>query len=401
MALLARIPGRHIRSFGILSILICALAALLPGIAGSQQSQAACFAETGYCIEGRIREVWEQSGGLAALGLPITPLQEEQIENQIRQVQWFERARLELHPENAWPYDVLLGRVGIERLARNVLDPRANSVTQQPPGECRTFETGYTVCGDLLAAWLSHGRDLDSDGLNSELESLALVGLPISEPRIERLSDGQEHLVQWFERARLELHPQNSWPYNVLFGLIARELSPVAAAPPGQLVPVDPATVASPPLAPGAAPARLVIWQIGLDRPIVPVGVDESGNFIVPNQDVGWYLFSAAPSQGENIVLWGHVLPFLYAPDVPAPFARLKELAVGARVTLYDGNGQSFEYAVTQQILARPEEVQYVAPQGREMVTMISCTGENVVVDGQVVDMSHRLITIAEPVATP
>src|SRR5262249_61554574 len=34
------------------------------------------------------------------------------------QVQWFEGNRLELHPENQPPYDVLLGRLGGDRLPR-------------------------------------------------------------------------------------------------------------------------------------------------------------------------------------------------------------------------------------------------------------------------------------------
>ena len=67
-----------------------------------------CFAETGYCISGRIREFWEQNGGLRVFGYPITPLQTETIEGRSLQVQWFERARLELHPTNRRPYDVQL-----------------------------------------------------------------------------------------------------------------------------------------------------------------------------------------------------------------------------------------------------------------------------------------------------
>ncbi len=34
-----------------------------------------------------------------------------------RLVQYFERNRFEFHPENAPPYDVLIGRFGAERLA--------------------------------------------------------------------------------------------------------------------------------------------------------------------------------------------------------------------------------------------------------------------------------------------
>ncbi len=88
---------------------------LLAGIpqSGAQaQDDRHCFPETGFCIAGRIRAFWEQNGGLPVFGFPIAPQQEQVIEGQPFQVQWFERNRLELHPENAPPYDVLLGRLG-------------------------------------------------------------------------------------------------------------------------------------------------------------------------------------------------------------------------------------------------------------------------------------------------
>jgi hypothetical protein len=53
---------------------------------------------------------------------------------------------------------------------------------------------------------------------------------------------------------------------------------------------------------------------------------------------------------------------------------------------------------VTQRVQVTPSQVEFMLPQYREMVTMISCYGDQIVVDGSVVDMSHRLIVIAEPV---
>src|SRR5215213_7352353 len=95
---------------------------VLIGLAGVSSAQAQqnerCFPETGACISGRIREFWEQNGGLAVFGLPLGPQQQETLEGKPLQAQWFERVRLELHPENARPYDVLLGRLGVDRLAQ-------------------------------------------------------------------------------------------------------------------------------------------------------------------------------------------------------------------------------------------------------------------------------------------
>jgi sortase (surface protein transpeptidase) len=144
-----------------------------------------------------------------------------------------------------------------------------------------------------------------------------------------------------------------------------------------------------------APPVRLVIDAIDLDRVLIPVGLDANRVPVVLDHDVGWYRLGAMPGQGDNIVLWGHVLRFRKAPHIPAPFARLKELSPGANVVLIDANGNEHRYIVTRQVWAAPDEVHYMLPQGREIVTLISCIGDKVIADGTV-EMTHRLITIAE-----
>lgn len=166
----------------------------------------------------------------------------------------------------------------------------------------------------------------------------------------------------------------------------ARAAAP-AAAPAAQ--PAEPAVA--------AAPARLVISDIKLDYRPVSVGLDRNNVPIVPNHDVGWYNLSAAPGQGENIVFWGHVLRFRSAPKRAAPFAHMKDLKPGASVVLYDSSGAAHNYVITRQVWVTPDQVEYILPQGKEMVTMVSCIGDKVIQDGEVIDESHRLITIAEP----
>jgi micrococcal nuclease len=43
---------------------------------------------------------------------------------------------------------------------------------------------------------------------------------------------GQEYTVQYFERARFELHPENQPPFNVLLGLLGNELRDNASGAP-------------------------------------------------------------------------------------------------------------------------------------------------------------------------
>lgn len=194
-------------------------------IRNTQAEEVVCFHETtGFCIEGRIRDFWEQHGGVNVFGYPITPQQSEMVAGQNLEVQWFERYRLELHPENAAPYDVLMGHLGTELLQQQ--SPPIQAFTLETPAaeDCRLFaETGFHVCGDILAAWQSNGIELDGILGISESESLALYGFPVSNLRTETLSDGKQYQVQWFERVRFEIHPENNPPYHVLPGLLGNE----------------------------------------------------------------------------------------------------------------------------------------------------------------------------------
>ena len=69
------------------------------------------FPETGHSIGGVFRQFWERNGGLAQFGLPLT----EEITENGRRVQWFERARLELNGPN----EVVLGQLGRQLLEKN------------------------------------------------------------------------------------------------------------------------------------------------------------------------------------------------------------------------------------------------------------------------------------------
>ncbi len=212
----------HRRQLIFVFVLISLL--LLPGSAQhtSAQTEEQCFPETGYCISGRIRQFWEAQGGLPVFGYPITPQRVEIIEGGSYQVQWFERNRLELHPENPPPYDVLLGRLG----ANEVEIARAAGVNfsspQQPRDACVHFDTGWNVCGEFLQRFRAYGLETDGQPGFSLAENIALFGKPLS-PIITYIANGIEYPVQLFERARFELHQQQSPPYHVQLGLLGTE----------------------------------------------------------------------------------------------------------------------------------------------------------------------------------
>ena len=88
---------------------------VLTSLAGPlQQNGCQTFPETKQTVCGRFLNYWNQHGGLAQQGYPISgELQEKSdLNGQVYTVQYFERAEFEYHPENQPPYDVLLSQLG-------------------------------------------------------------------------------------------------------------------------------------------------------------------------------------------------------------------------------------------------------------------------------------------------
>jgi hypothetical protein len=173
--------------------------------AGARGPCARLFSETGKCVNEPFLSYWNAHGGLAINGFPISEEFNETLEDgKSYKVQYFERVRMELHPENQPPYNVLLGQFG-RRI--HPADPPV------APKAGATFfrETGHNVSGSFLAFWQANG-------------GLPQFGFPISEEFSEQLEDGKTYVVQYFERARFEHHPENSPPNNVLLGQFGRRI---------------------------------------------------------------------------------------------------------------------------------------------------------------------------------
>jgi hypothetical protein len=94
------------------------IAAALPAAA---QHDCQTFPETGKTVCGIFLHYWRTHGGLAQQGLPITDVFQEtsRQDGKVYDVQYFERAVFERHPEHAGtPYEVLLSLVGRETFER-------------------------------------------------------------------------------------------------------------------------------------------------------------------------------------------------------------------------------------------------------------------------------------------
>jgi hypothetical protein len=195
------------------------------------------FAETGYTVSGRFWDVWQggraYADSLYINGFPIGDKHDEISLNdgKIYKVQWFERARYEEHPENQAPYDVLLGLLGSQAaLGRHdapfqtFADPHNGLQWFAPSGHTLgdTTEGGQAIA----AFWTQQG-------------GLQQFGYPLSQPFMEVTTStdpafaGKSFLVQYFERQRIEWHPENKGTrYAILLGRLGAEQKDKGAAQP-------------------------------------------------------------------------------------------------------------------------------------------------------------------------
>ncbi|MEO5832974.1 MAG: class F sortase [Nakamurella sp.] len=127
-----------------------------------------------------------------------------------------------------------------------------------------------------------------------------------------------------------------------------------------------------------AAPVRLQLPQLGIDNPVIPVGVTDTGDLEIPKdvKEVGWYRFGPAPGASMgSAVLTGHVDD---ARQGAGPLSRLGELIEGDRVTVVDETGASRVFTV----LAREEWSKSAVPMdrlfdrgGSPRLVLITCGG--------------------------
>jgi uncharacterized protein YvpB len=151
---------------------------------------------------------WLNSGGLTRYGVPLGPatLQREKVS------QYFERARMEYDLNKSHDQPIALGLLGTE-LTKNRLEEKAfqpvSSITDTQ--EVRFFpQTNHSIMLGFKAYWEQNGE-------------LAALGYPLSQEFTEN-----GITVQYFERVRLEYHPNNPDPYKILIGRLGAERLAVA-----------------------------------------------------------------------------------------------------------------------------------------------------------------------------
>ena len=153
------------------------------------------YPQTGHNVRHGFRDWFRQNGGVGFLGYPLT---EEFAEGGVP-VQYFERGRLEYRD----------GQVALARLAAELIQGQQFPKPRPfPSTENNVFfdVTGYSLSGPFLTFWRNYG-------------GLRTMGYPLSESFL--VESGDEY--QWFERARLEFHPNFPEGQRIVLGQIGKE----------------------------------------------------------------------------------------------------------------------------------------------------------------------------------
>lgn len=147
----------------------------------------------------------------------------------------------------------------------------------------------------------------------------------------------------------------------------------------------------------GVAPATVSVPSIGLDAPLIDLGIADDGAMEVPvdADDVGWFTGGGKPGGRGPTVVAAHV----DSASGPAVFARLDELVVGDRVDVTTIDGGVVSYAVTEVVDVPKAEfptTRVFGAQPTDQLRLITCGG---VFDRGSGHYDQNRVVFAEPVA--
>jgi hypothetical protein len=172
--------------------IILTLGFLLVAPSFAQRSVPVCdtvefFPETAHNVCDQFLAFFNARGGAEIFGYPIT----EQFEENGRLVQYFQRVRMEHHPELSPVYHVQLGLMGDHFAPLENKDRTSASDKPKSNDPARRYfpETGHTVQFSFLEFFDEHG------GLDN-------FGYPVTEFFLEN-----DRVVQYFQRALMEWDP--------------------------------------------------------------------------------------------------------------------------------------------------------------------------------------------------
>jgi LPXTG-site transpeptidase (sortase) family protein len=164
-------------------------------------------------------------------------------------------------------------------------------------------------------------------------------------------------------------------PSSDLIGAPATTTAPstTTAAPSTTAAPTTaPPTTAAPP----AEPVTIAIPSLGVDAPVVPVGLEPSGEMEVPPaSDAGWYLHGPRPGAASGTAVIAAHVDYGGQRGV---FFDLRSLQVGAEVAVDDAAGVRRRFVVVERYQVDKDELpieQIFVAGGEPGLTLITCGG--------------------------
>jgi micrococcal nuclease len=127
-----------------------------PGQQPNTTPGSVAFSETGKRLGGRFLQYWQQNGGLAQQGFPISDefMEKSDLDGKTYRVQYFERGVFEMHPENGPPNDVLLSQLGTFRYNSLYRGPAAklevSAKSPVPPADWTIAQVVDVIDGDTI-----------------------------------------------------------------------------------------------------------------------------------------------------------------------------------------------------------------------------------------------------------
>lgn len=195
---------------------------------------------------------------------------------------------------------------------------------------------------------------------------LALAGVVASSPAVALAQSDEPGLS---ESAQQAAEPPSAEPSPAEVASGELPVLPAEAAP------------AQPPIIPvllgwGVTPQVVAIPRLGVEAPVVPLGLEEDGAMAAPTDPdtVGWYELGPGVGAPGNAVLAGHVD---WGGRLRV-FGLLKTLVPGDQVLVADGPDSWLSYRVawTWEVEAEGAPVEEIFAQGMdEELTLITCGG--------------------------
>jgi sortase (surface protein transpeptidase) len=174
-------------------------------------------------------------------------------------------------------------------------------------------------------------------------------------------------------------------------GSIATERSPEIAVHSGRL-----ADRRSP--SPSPMPLRVRIDAIGLNAPVVAVGVDEgTGGVQIPFdvRSLGWFRFGPSPGEAGSAVIVGHVDS---AAQGPGALFRLREVQVGAIVVVeFAHRSASFRVVGRREYSKSRLPHGLFATSGTPVLAIVTCGGS---FDSTSRHYADNIVVYAVPIIT-